>query len=130
MSEIKSFKDLEIWQLAKGLVVKIYKLLETFPKEEKYGIVAQSKDSVVSIPGNIAESFGRFHLKDKIQFLYNARGSLSETESHLLISQAVGFINQTNKALFKEIVSGIQNLGVKLNNYINSLWKSTRKPRQ
>lgn len=128
MGRVKSFKDLEVWQLAKALVAEVYKLLESFPKEEKYGIIAQSKNSVVSVPGNIAESFGRFHLRDKIQFLYNARGSLSETESHLLVSQTVGFINQTNRDLFQEILADIQNLGVKLNNYINSLWQSTRKP--
>jgi len=46
---IRSFTDLEIWQLAKETIVKVYKILSTFPKEEKFGVVAQCKDSVVSI---------------------------------------------------------------------------------
>lgn len=126
MNKVKSFKDLEIWQLAVQLVKKVYKLLETFPREEKFGIIAQAKDSVVSVPGNIAESFGRFHFRDRIKFIYNARGSLFETESHFQVSKAIGFINKDNDSLYQEILSDIKNLGVKINNYLSSLWKETK----
>ena len=68
MAPIKSFEDLEVWQIAIELIKVVYQLLNTFPKDEKYGIVAQGKDSVVSIAGNIAEGFGRFHYKDKQKF--------------------------------------------------------------
>lgn len=127
MSKVRSFRDLEIWQLAVALAVKVYKLLKTFPQEEKYGIVAQSKDSVVSVSGNIAESFGRFHYKDKIKFLYNSRGSLFETESHLRASQSLSFISKDNASIYNEILTDINRLGVKINNYIDSLWKETKK---
>lgn len=121
---IKNFTDLEIWQLANKIVIKVYKLLSTFPKDERYGIVEQCKDSVVSIPGNIAEGFGRFHYKDKTKFYYNARGSLSETSSHLLISNSLGFINANNAALYKEILADLDLLAKKLNNFINSVNKN------
>ena len=84
---IRRFTDLEVWQLAKDIVIKVYRLLNTFQKDEKFGVVAQCKDSVVSIISNIAEGFGRFYYKDKIKFYYNSRGSLEETKSHLLISK-------------------------------------------
>lgn len=120
---IRKFTDLEIWQLAKEIVRKIYKLLNTFPKDEKFGVVAQGKDAAVSIAANIAEGFGRYHFKDKIKFNYNARGSLEETRSHLLVSDSVGFINDQNRLLHKEILLDLDKLAAKLNSFINSVGK-------
>lgn len=124
--EVKSYKDLEIWQLSEKLIIKVYRLLATCPPEEKFGIVAQAKDSVVSIAGNIAEGFGRFYFRDKIVFYYHSRASLFETESHLVTSEKLGFINEHNRKLYQEILQDIKNLGIKLNNYITALWKSTK----
>lgn len=117
---IRNFTDLEVWQLAKVLVVKIYKLLSTFPREEKFGVVAQCKDAVCSIAANIAEGFGRFHFKERTHFYYNARGSLEETRNHLFISGALGFIHSSNRPLNEEILHDIERLAVKLNNFINT----------
>lgn len=119
--KIKSFKDLEIWQLAKELVIKVYKLAKTFPSEEKYTLVPQIHDAVISVAGNIAEGFGRYHFKDNIKFQLNARASLNETESHLLVSESLGYIKTDNQELFNEILKDIAKLGVKINNYISSL---------
>lgn len=124
---IKSYKDLEIWQLAVKLIVKVYQLLKTFPKEEKFGIISQTKDSVVSIASNIAEAWGRYHFKDRIKFLYNSRGSLLETENHLIISEKLGFINKSNQTLYNEILKDIKNLGVKISNYISSLSRQSSR---
>ena len=124
MKKINSYQDLEIWQLAVKLIQKVYQLLSAFPKEEKYGIVAQSKDSVVSIASNIAEAYGRYHYKDRIKFLYNSRGSLTETESHLIISKKLSFIDNNNQRLYDEILKDIKNLGIKINNYISSVSKN------
>lgn len=114
---VKSFEDLEVWQLSKKLATDIYKLTTKFPKEEKFGLTSQLRSAAVSIPANIAESFGRYHYKDSLKFLYNARGSLFEVQSHLLIADELGSIDKKGLgALSKEI----KNLGVKLNNFINS----------
>ena len=127
IKEIKSvgisFTDLEVWRLARQIIVKTYKLLDAFPLEEKYGIVSQSKDSVISIAANIAEGFGRFYFKDKIKFYYNARGSLEETTSHLLIANDLGFINDKNFAFYQEIIKDLDRLAVKLNNFIKSAYR-------
>lgn len=124
MTAIRTYKDLEIWQLSVDLTVKVYKLIETFPKEEKYSLTAQIKDAVVSVSSNIAESFGRYHTKDKINFIYNARGSLFEVESELAVAIALGFINNNNE-LYKEIAKDITRLSVKINNYRSVLRNST-----
>lgn len=115
---VKSFEDLEIWQLAEKLAIKIYELTIKFPSSEKFGLVSQLRAAVVSIAANIAEGFGRYHLKDKINFFYNARGSLLEVKSHLLISYKLGLIDNEKQ---EPILEEMKNLGVKLNNFINSL---------
>lgn len=119
---VKSFKDLEIWQLATDLCVNVYKLLKNFPKEEIYGLTSQTKDAVVSVAANIAESYGRFHYKDKIKFLYNSRGSLLEVESHLLVGQKLQMVRDIN--LLNQIMQDITRLNVKINNYRTAILKS------
>ena len=87
-----SFEDLEVWQMSKEIVKQVYKLAKDFPKEESFGLVAQIKRAALSIPANIAEGFGRYHYLDKAKFYLNARGSLYEVKSHLLIAQELGYL--------------------------------------
>ncbi len=89
MSKTKSFKDLIVWQKAKDLAVLIYKLTENFPKSELYGLTSQMRRAVISISSNIAESYHRFHDKEKQQFLAVAFGSGSELESQIEIAKAL-----------------------------------------
>ena len=85
----KSFKDLIVWQKAKDLAIEIYKLTENFPREELYGLTNQMRRAVISISSNLAESYHRFHKKEKRQFLSIAFGSGSELESQLEIARAL-----------------------------------------
>jgi four helix bundle protein len=116
MSKIKDFIDLEVWQKGKDLTITIYRLTSVFPKEEIYGITSQMKRAALSVPANIAEGFGRFHFMDKAKFFLNARGSLYELKSHLLISKALGFVKDNRIEI---ILQSIQALSIKLNNLIN-----------
>ncbi|MCX5815835.1 MAG: four helix bundle protein [Proteobacteria bacterium] len=70
--EIKSFEDLEVWNKAKDLVLKIYKMTVNFPKEETYSITSQMKRAALSVPANIAEGFGRYHYLNKAKFYLNS----------------------------------------------------------
>ena len=78
------------------LVVLCYKIAETFPKDEIYGLTSQLRRSAVSIPANIAEGHGRDGLGEYIHFLGVAQGSLRETETHLLIASRLNFIDRNN----------------------------------
>ena len=69
------------------IVESLYKLTETFPKSETYGLTAQMRRSAVSIPSNIAEGFVRQHNKEYKQFLYIAFGSCAELETQLNIAK-------------------------------------------
>ena len=87
MSKTQSFKDLIVWQKSRDLAVAIYRLTEQFPKSELYGLTNQMRRAVISISSNIAESYHRFHAKEKRQFLAIAFGSGAELESQLEVAK-------------------------------------------
>ncbi|MDV3663623.1 four helix bundle protein [Elizabethkingia anophelis] len=103
MTDIKSHKDLKVWQESMDLVTDIYELVQNFPAEEKYNLTSQIKRSSVSIPSNIAEGAGRKSNLEFIQFLNIASGSLSELEIQLEIAIRLKFITE-NEELFKKII--------------------------
>ena len=94
MTEIKSFRDLLIWQKSMDLVTEIYLISKKFPKEELYGLTSQIRRSVVSIPSNIAEGYGRRATGDYIRFLNIAQGSLYEFQTQLEVAYRIKYIEQ------------------------------------
>jgi len=88
----KTFKEMPIWQHAMELSVEMFSITDTLPRKEDYGYTSQIRRSALGISANIAEAFGRKHTKDKINFYYMARGSLTETQSHLEYGKRVGYI--------------------------------------
>jgi four helix bundle protein len=98
---MKTHKDLLAWKNSINLVTDIYKLTESFPREELYGLTNQIRRSAVSIPSNIAEGAGRNSKKEYIQFLYISLGSLSELETQLIISQNLAFIKEEKLDVLK-----------------------------
>ena len=118
IKQIKSFRDLEVWQLAHSFVLEVYKITEKFPKNEEYRITSQLLRAVVSIPTNIAEGKGRQTLKDYIHFLIIARGSLEETKYLIFLSKELSFIGEEK---YFELEETLNTIGKKLNNLINSL---------
>jgi four helix bundle protein len=87
-------KDLDVWQKAIDFVAKIYKITDLFPKTELYGLTNQLRRAAVSVPSNIAEGAARGSNKEFIQFLYIALGSLSETETQIIIAMKLGYIKE------------------------------------
>ncbi len=117
MGKIKSFEDLNVWQKGKRLAVEIYGLTSKFPKEEIYGMTSQIRRASVSVPANLAEGFGRYHFMDKAKFYLNARGSLYELKSHLVIAKELAFIEDGKG---DGIFHCIEELSLGINNLINS----------
>ena len=114
------FKNLEIWQEAQVLALEVYKIVSKFPGEEKFCLGDQIRRSGISVAANIAESFGRYHIKDKIQLLIVARGSIYETRSHLSIALGLKYIKDKD---FKDIDNRYEVLSKRLNAFINSIKK-------
>jgi four helix bundle protein len=112
--KINNFTDLEVWKHGHHLVLDIYDATKSFPKFEIYGIISQLRRSASSITSNIAEGFSRYSFKDKIRFYYNSRGSISESENHILIARDIGYLDnekadgllvKTNK--IKQMLNGL-----------------------
>ena len=118
-----SFEDMPVWQKAMELAVKIFNLTETLPKKEDYSLTSQIRRSSLSVSGNIAEGFGRKHTKDKLNFYYHSRGSLSETKSHLIYGRKVGYFE---KKEFEDLSNFIDGIWKELNSLINSLTKNSQ----
>ncbi len=91
---MKNFKELRIWQKGMDIAVNCYKLIEDFPKEERFGLSAQITRSGVSIPSNIAEGSSRKSEKDYARFIEISLGSAYELETQLLIAQRTNLGNQ------------------------------------
>jgi four helix bundle protein len=92
--KVQHYRQLEVWQLAMDLAERCYQATKGFPKEELFGLTSQIHRSAVSIPANIAEGQGREHTKEFLNHLSMARGSLLELETHLMLSQRIGLLQQ------------------------------------
>jgi four helix bundle protein len=122
VSEISSYRDLDVWKQSRLLVKSVYQLTKTFPKEEQFGLTNQLRRAAISVPSNIAEGSGRNHSKDSTQFFFIARGSLYEIETQLIIASDLEFIsvNQLDQVL--EQVTRCKKL---INGFINYFQKQT-----
>lgn len=90
--KIQSFTDLIAWKEAHALVVEVYRITENFPQKETYSLIDQMRRSSASISSNIAEGFSRQSKKEKLQFYYTAKGSLTELQNHLLVARDVKYL--------------------------------------
>ena len=87
MGEIRSYRDLKVWQDAMTLVEGCYRFTKELPKDETYGLSSQIRRASVSVPANIAEGYGRDSSGSYVGFLKIAQGSLKELETHLILTQ-------------------------------------------
>ena len=118
---VKTYKELVAWQKGMDLVKKVYAVTGFFPRTEQYRLVDQLTRAVVSVPSNIAEGFGRSTNKDFSHFLSQARGSLFEVETQLLISKDLGYVEDVS-----ELIADIAELGKILNGLIRKLNSNVR----
>ena len=91
---MKSYKNMLVWQEARALKQDVYDLTYRFPKSELYAMTSQLRRAATSIGHNIAEGAGRGTVRDYIHFLYNARGSCYEVETALLYSVDLHYITE------------------------------------
>lgn len=87
--EIRSHKDLILWQKGIELAVRLYEMTQLFPKEEIYGITSQMRRSAISIPSNVAEGRNRGSKKEFIHFLRISLGSAAELETQVVICKQI-----------------------------------------
>ena len=91
---IRNFKDMEIYQRSKKLVLRIYNVTDKYPSREIYNVISQLRRSVLSIPLNIAEGYGRMTREEFKRFLKISLGSSNEVEALLDISKDLEYITE------------------------------------
>jgi four helix bundle protein len=89
---VRGYRDLIAWQKAMSLVTEIYRVTQSFPREELYGLTSQLRRAAVSVPSNLAEGYARNSRNEFRHFIGQARGSLAEIETQVEIAKALGFL--------------------------------------
>jgi four helix bundle protein len=108
------FQSLEVYTLAKSLVIYNYEITGSFSTVERYALVQQMNRSAVSVASNIAEGYARETKKDKCHFLNVAYGSLMELVCQFEIARDLGYITDSQ---FEVFIDSSHNLAVKLSNF-------------
>jgi four helix bundle protein len=86
-----TYRELKVWQRSIDLTEKIYRLTESFPPAEVYGLSSQMRRAAVSIASNVAEGWGRRSRREYSKFILIARGSNDELQTQLVIAERLGF---------------------------------------
>jgi four helix bundle protein len=107
MLMIKGFQDLEVWQKAHKLVLEVYRMTNSFPRNEQFGVVSQLRRAAYSIPANLAEGYGRHGTKEFLQFLAIANGSAEELRYFLLLSRDLRYASPQDVVTMDHEITGI-----------------------
>ena len=121
---MQDFRNLKVWQKSHSLAVELYKVTESFPGSEIYGLTAQIRRTCTSIPANIAEGCGRSGDAEFGRFLTIAMGSACELEYHLLLSRDLRFLND---AAYQKLNEGTIEIKQMLATLIKRLKAESRK---
>ena len=113
------FRRLQVWQLSKSLFVAIDASTKSFPRSDRGVLANQLRRSALSIPTNIAEGCGKSSPRETVRFLQIAAGSVTETESHVLIATELGYIHPKASAELIDKVVSIRRMLCRLANSLS-----------
>ncbi len=116
--QIRSYRDLVVWQKAMALAAGCYLKTKSFPRTEAFGMTAQIRRAAASIPANIAEGNGRENTGNYINSLRIAQGSLKELETHLMLADTVELMDKNNA---NELLAACDQVGRLLRALIRAL---------
>lgn len=114
-----NFRKLNIWTKSMDLVTDIYKLTNTFPSDERFGIISQMQRAALSCPTNIAEGSAKSSTKDFSRFLEISVGSLYELETELNVSRNLEYINNETFEVYQNKIVELQKMIIAFKNRIN-----------
>jgi four helix bundle protein len=99
------------------MVKQVYEATKSFPREEIYGLTSRMRRAAVSIPSNIAEGKGRFSKPDLLHFFTQARGSLLELETQIIIGQELDYLS---RSAAKQLLGFTGEIGRMLNGFLRT----------
>ena len=103
---MRNHEDLEVWQKAYVLTIRLYRLTESFPRSEMFGLTSQIRRAAGSIGANLAEGCGRWSDGEMARFVQIAMGSAGELQNHLRLAGDLGFLGSSDyRCASKELTS-------------------------
>lgn len=93
-AQVRSHRDLVVWQRSMHLVSSIYAQSAQFPKEERFGLTSQMRRAAISVPSNIAEGRARKGTAEYVRFLRIALGSIAELETQVDVAKNLNFLKE------------------------------------
>jgi four helix bundle protein len=117
-TQITSWKGLEVWKVSHNAVLQVYQLTKLFPSDERFRLIDQLCRAAASVPANIAEGKGRNSLREYVQFLSIAKGSVEEVKYFLLLSRDLMYLSTKD---YDEITDKYDQIGKMLNGLMTSL---------
>jgi four helix bundle protein len=93
---MQRFTDLQVWQKGHALALKLYRISQAFPAEERFGLTSQLRRAAVSVPTNIAEGSKRLSRQEYARFLNVAEGSIAEVEYLLILARDLEYLPGTS----------------------------------
>lgn len=105
-----SYKDLLVWQKGIDLVKLIYKTTQSFPSDERFGLISQMRRAAVSVPSNLAEGQARKSTAEFIQFVSQSEGSLAELDTQLIIAIELGYCARNDANQTFELIGELRRM--------------------
>ena len=117
---VRDFTKLQVWQKGHRMVLNVYRLTSSFPKEERFGLTRQIRRSAGSVPANIAEGAGRRTDVEFARFIDIALGSTSETTYHLMLARDLGMLDSAG---YRQLSEDARELRMMLTSFAQTLRK-------
>jgi len=114
MEKTKTFEELEVWKKSHNFVLEIYKVTETFPKNEVFGLTSQFRRASISIAANIAEGYKKRGKADKLRFFNISQGSLEECRYYLILGRDLAYFTTET---YKSLIDLLNQSSILLNSY-------------
>ena len=119
---MRDHTKLRAFELADALVLNVYRVTNTFPRHEQFGLTNQIRRAAVSVPSNIVEGCSRSSQVEYVRFLDIAYGSARELAYQRNLATRLNYLNEpTGKK--------IEASAIEVCKVLNGLIRSLRKPR-
>jgi four helix bundle protein len=107
---MQDFRNLEVWKRSHELTLAVYRLVKTFPDDERFGLTSQLRRSSTSIGANLAEGCGRGTDADFSRHVQIAMGSACEVEYELLLARDLEYLLSDSYVVLQDEITSIKRM--------------------
>lgn len=115
---MRDFQELQVWQRAHGLTLKVYEATRDFPNDEKFGLTSQLRRAAASVAANIAEGCGRNGNAELARFLTIALGSLAETNYFIVLARDLAYLTSAEAEDFLAEITALRKMLITFNRHL------------